>query len=269
MALRIVRHAALPALAALGLTLAPRVALADCPDGWFCDEAPATPAAEPSRPREPVEEPEEPEEPTAPTRRSGRIWVAPPDGYPPPPPPPHRRRQQLGLNLHLDIGVMGAGAQDDSWLGGAGFAFRLRPIPMFAVDLGLELIGGVDYNGNDRTEQAFVANALAFVNPRDRVQCFLLGGFSVGGAGVRVRRQGGYLVPPRDESYTYFGGQIGIGVEWRVSRRAAITSDFSLFARNRTDSGRELYPEYVDPSTHLATNASGGGLFRLGGTFYF
>jgi hypothetical protein len=267
MASRIVRHAALPALAALGLMLAPRIARADCPDGWFCDEAPpATPATEPEPSTSPYEEPEEP---AAPTRRRGRIHVAPPDGYPPPPPPPRRRRTQLGLNVHLDLGVMGPGAQDDSWLGGAGFAFRIRPFPLFAVDLGLELVGGIDYNGNDRTEQAFVGNALVFLNPRDRVQCFVLGGVSLGGAGVRVRRQAGYPVPPRDDSYTYVGGQLGLGVEWRVTRRTAITSDFSLFVRGRTDSERDARPEYVDPSTHFATNASGGGLFRLGGTFYF
>jgi hypothetical protein len=267
MALRIVRHAALPVLVALGLTLAPRVARADCPDGWFCDEAPpADPKAEPEAPVAPEEEPEEP---PVHKRHRTRVWVAPPGGYPPPPPPRAHRRQQLGLNIHLDLGVMGAGAHDDAWMGGAGFAFRLRPLPSFAVDLGLELVGGVDYNGNDRTEEAFVVNALVFLNPRDRVQCFLLGGVSLGGAGVRVRRQGGVVVPPRDESYAYVGGQLGLGVEWRLSRRTAITSDFSLFARGRTDSGRELYPEYVDPSTHLATNASGGGLFRLGGTFYF
>lgn len=261
---------ALGLLAALGLTLAPKSALADCPDGWFCDEAkPAPPSTEPrAEPEEePADEPEE--EPAEPTRRHkrGHIMVAPPGGYPPPPPP--RRRTELAVNIHLDAGVMGAGAQDDSFLGGAGFAFRIRPFPMFAVDLGLELVGGTDYNGNDRTEEAFLANALVFFNPRDRVQCYALGGVGVGGAGVRVRRQGGYSVEARDEAYSYLGVQVGLGLEWRVARRSAITTDFSLFTRGRTDNGRDGFAEYADPETHLVTNASAGGLFRLGGTFYF
>jgi len=262
---------------ALGLFLAPRVALADCPDGWFCDEAPVrsppAPSAEPTPPGEtPAEEPTDEPAEARPSRRRphGRILLV--DGPERPPPPPrrvHRHRQELGLNFHLDLGVMGAGAQNDSWLGGAGLAFRLRPFPMFAVDLGLEIAGGVDYNGNDRAEQAFVGNTLVFLNPRDRVQCFLLGGFNLGGANVRVRKQAGYAVLPRDDSYTYVGVQLGLGVEWRVSRRAAITSDFELLARGRTDTGRDTNPEYIDPSTHMATNDSGGGLFRLGGTLYF
>jgi hypothetical protein len=262
---------ALGLVAALGLTLVSRSALADCPDGWFCDEAkPAAPEPEPRA--EPEEEPaDEPtEEPTEPPRRHrhhGHIMVAPPGGYPPPPPP--RRRSELAVNIHLAAGVLGSGAQDDSFMGGAGFAFRVRPFSMFAVDLGLELVGGTDYNGNDRTEQAFVGNALVFFNPRDRVQGFALAGFGIGGAGVRVRRQAGVAVSPRDEGYSYLGAQVGLGLEWRVTRRSAITTDFSLFARGRTDGGRAAYPEFVDPTTHLVTNDSGGGLFRLGGTFYF
>ena len=272
MALRV-----LAVLGALGLFLAPREALADCPDGWFCDEAPArAPAAPSTEPAPQAEPPPADAPPPAPPphrRGRGRIVLVDGPGYPPPPlpPPPRfvRRRQELGLNFHLDLGVMGAGAQNDSWLGGAGLAFRLRPFPTFALDLGLELVGGTDYNGNDRGEQSFVSNALVFLNPRDRVQCFVLGGFNLGGANVRVQKQAGYAVPPHDDSYTYVGVQLGLGVEWRVTRHAAITSDFLLFARGRTDSGQNANPEYIDPSTHQATNASGGGLFRLGGTFYF
>jgi len=268
-------------LGALGLFLAPSIARADCPDGWFCDEKPvqppppsaAPPAGEapPAREAPPREEPSE--EPPAPNPPPRMVFAPPGPYYPEYPPPPPRRRwrhlTELGMNLHLGIGVLGSGASHDAWLGGGGFAFRFRPLPVFALDLGLELAGGTDYAGNDRVEDAFVVNALGFVNPRDRLQFYLLGGFQLGGASVRVKRQGGVPVQPFDDSYNYVGAQCGIGLEWRFARNFALASDFSLFIRGRTDQSRAVDPEYVDPSTHLATNTSGGGLWRLGATVYF
>jgi hypothetical protein len=260
-------------LAALGLFFAPRLAHADCPNGWFCDdkpaEAPPAPHTEPPR-EEPPEPPAPP--PAAPPGSSEpmNLVVPPYDENPPPPPPPWLRNQEeLGLNFHFDIGVLGSGAQDQAFMGGGGFAFRLRPIPAFALDLGLEVAGGTDYNGNDRGEYAGVVEALGFLNPRDRVQFFMLGGFHIGGASVHVRQLGGVPVTPYDDNYVYLGGQLGLGVEWRFTRHTAITSDFHVFVRGRIDEGRHTFPEFVDPSTHLTSNVSSGGLFRLGVTFYF
>ncbi len=169
--------------------------------------------------------------------------------------------------MHLSLGVFGPGAADDAILGGIGIAFRFRPLPLFAVDLGLELLGGSDYNGNDRAEQAFVGNTLLFFNPGDRVQGFVLAGFNIGGAQARIAYLGGQPVPLHDASYAYVGVQAGLGLEWRITRAVALTGDFQMFARGRIDSGPEA--EYVEPGTHLTTNASGGGLFRAGVTFYF
>jgi hypothetical protein len=112
-------------------------------------------------------------------------------------------------------------------------------------------------------------NALFFLNPRDRVQLFLEAGLQLGFAEVRVERQHGTPVFAHDADYSYFGAQGGLGVEWRVLPAVALSSDFLVFIRERTDSSRFADPEYVDPSTHLAANSSGGSLFRLGVTFYF
>lgn len=264
---------ALAVVAGVGLFLVPNVARADCPDGWFCDDKPAEspPQAPPNAvPVEPGEEAPEPSS-APPEGPEAMDLAAPPyDENPPPPPPPwSRSREELGLNFHLALGVMGSGAQNNALLGGGGFAFRLRPIPAFALDLGLELAGGTDYNGNDRGEYAGVVNAIGFLNPRDPVQCFVLGGFNVGGASVTVSHLGGVPIAPYDDHYAYFGGQLGLGVEWRFTRHSAITSDFLMFVRGRIDEGRQVLPEYVDPTTHLTSNVSGGGFFRLGVTFYF
>ena len=128
---------------------------------------------------------------------------------------------------------------------------------------------GTDYNGNDRAEQAFVANGVVFVNPRDRVQAFVLAGIQIGGAQARIAELGGIPVPLHDMGYTYLGAQGGLGVEWRFTRGAAITGDFQLFVRGRVDDNRYYEAEYIDRDSHLVSNTSGGGLFRLGTTFYF
>jgi len=41
------------------------------------------------------------------------------------------------------------------------------------------------------------------------------------------------------------------------------------FLRWRTDRHAADNPEFVDPVTHQTTNTSGGGLLRLGATFYW
>jgi len=254
------------ALAALGVLLVPRLSrAADCADGWFCEEPPAAPS--PARP---------PPAPAAPPRPAAPPVVlspSPPEAperpAPAPPPPREGHGNEIGFNLHLDVGLLGAGADENAGLGGLGFGFRIRPMPVYAIDLGLEFLGGTDYNGNDRAEQALVVNGVVFVNPRDRVQAFVLAGIQLGGAQARIARLGGEPVPLHDVGYAYLGAQGGLGVEWRFTRAAAITGDFQLFVRGRVDSNRYYEPEYIDPDTHLVANTSGGGLFRLGVTFYF
>jgi hypothetical protein len=186
-----------------------------------------------------------------------------------PPPRPERPRRELGFNLHLDVALFGASAAPEAGMQGMGVAFRFRPLPPFAVDVGGDVLGGRDHAGNRRAEQALVGNVLVFFNPRDRLQVYALGGFSLSQAFVRVERLGGETVAPYDTTYTHHGHQAGLGLEWRLSRRAALGTDLLLFLRNRTDDGRSSDPEYVDPSTHLATNTSYGAFFRAGVTFYF
>ena len=50
---------------------------------------------------------------------------------------------------------------------------------------------------------------------------------------------------------------------------AATDEVHQLFVRGRVDSNRYYEAEYVDRDSHLVSNTSGGGLFRLGTTFYF
>jgi hypothetical protein len=55
-------------------------------------------------------------------------------------------------------------------MAGVGAAFRFRPLPPFAADVGFAFVGGRDFSGNRRSERALVGNAVVFFNPRDPVQ---------------------------------------------------------------------------------------------------
>jgi hypothetical protein len=249
-------------------------AASDCPDGWFCDDGrddgTSPPADEPPPPDETrAREPPPPPPPgyfrEAPPHR--RIRLMPPEE--PPRPRYHRRRREFGFNVHLDAALLGEGAVSDAGMAGVGAAFRFRPLPAFAADVGFDIVGGRDYLGNPRSERAFVGNALVFFNPRDFVQVYAIGGFTFSQAWVTIERSGGYAVEPYDTTYTHAALQLGLGLEWRLARRAALSTDLLFFRRQRTDAGRGDDPEFVDPVTLRATNRSQGALFRAGATFYF
>jgi hypothetical protein len=209
--------------------------------------------------------------------------------FEPPPPPPdaeemqfdvprlepakprHRRGfREWGVNLHAVVGLMG---NDDAMAHGAdmnglGAALRFRPIPHIAIEGSLELVWGTDYNGFDRFEDALLVNGLFYANPRSAVQLYGIAGFGVGNAYLDSRTsQGEQLL--RDETYRYFGGQLGIGLEGRVTRHLALNADLIGFLRARTDRRADLNPEFTDPVSGRTTNTSSGGLLRLGATFYW
>ncbi|WP_170319672.1 outer membrane beta-barrel protein [Polyangium spumosum] len=232
-------------------------------------------------------------------RRHPAVRVAPP---PAPPPPvryttapsrlrvphtaPAKRRWQpeWGLNLRLQGLTMGGdrhrdngspAAHPDAGMGGFGLGLRYRPVPAFAVEGSFDIIGGTDFNGFDRVETPFSLNGLLYVNPRSRAQFYLTGGVHWSSATVQSENADPRLSPNRDNNnfsaeYSYFGGQGGIGLEFRVSRRLALNVDALAFVRTRTDDNAESGPaEFIDANTGRSTNTSGGGLFRGGLTFWW
>lgn len=271
------RFRCLAATAALLLLPTVAVAQEECPDGdWFCESPPEPSGEEPAAAED---EPSGPPRQTKPSpgREGPPLVVYTPKGSPkpskvivvekPPPKPPKKRQvKEWGFNLHLSGALMGDEADErDAEMGGLGFAFRYRPIRVLAIDAGLELIGGTDWNGFERRETAFLTNCLLYFNPRDKVQIFWFGGFGFSGARVDVETEQESF----EERYSYFGLQTGIGLEGRVSKKVAIGADLLGFVRGRTDARPNSRPEFVDEETHRATNASGGGLIRGGVTFYW
>ena len=261
-------------------------AAGDCPDGWFCEDNGAPQAPPPA----PVERPR-PEEPGAP---SGPPPAYNPPGYPPPPgpgeatdqseiyldapdnPPPKKRSRrgfrEWGFNLHLETALLGNKPEkaSNAEMAGVGFGFRYRPLPPVAFEAGIDLLTGTDFQGYSRSEAGLLLNTLVFFNPHDVVQLYALGGLAFSGATVTIAPRAGENVFKRhDEHYSYFGGQLGLGVEVRVTRSIAIAGDLVGFIRGRTDARSDTVPEFNDPIIHRATNSSGGGLLRLGASFYW
>jgi hypothetical protein len=219
--------------------------------------------------------------PTAPPPQV--IIVTPGYGYarpaPPAPPPPRpapRWRSEFGFNLRVEgvaLGHPGSGAFN-AGLGGVGMSLRYRPVPHFAFDLGVDLLGGTDYNGFQRTEVPVSLSGILYVNPRSRVQFYLLGGGNISRAQVRSDLSAPQLSlvdggSQYGATYTYAGGQGGGGFEFRLSRRVALDLDAVGFIRKRIDSGADQSPEFIDPTSGRTTNVSGGALVRGGVNFWW
>jgi hypothetical protein len=235
----------------------------ECPGGaWFCTEAAPSEAAAPAESDagdadEEVARPVEKKVPPPPTvvvQRSVPRYE--------PPPLAHQRRQrsEWGFNMHLLGALMGS--RNDSGMGGVGFALRARPTGHFALDFGLDVVGGRDYYGRRRTEVPLSVNALIFVNPRDRAQFYMLGGLGWSSARVEVPfeyKGSNYTTRGSTvDRYGYFGAQLGAGFEFRVAKKTALNIDLIGFV-----------PEFTDSETGRRTNTSGGGLLRGGLTFYW
>jgi len=264
-----------------------------CPPGsWFCAQPPqeeATPAGKPVQGLQALPDPDDSDDappPDQPARRRHRRPPPPPVVvYQPPPPPPPMvgpdapppyeytpptreplsRAREWGLNLHAEGAAFGHGA-GNAGMAGAGLGLRFKPNRHFGIETDLDIVGGTDYQNDSRTETAFTVNGLIFLNPRSRAQIYLLAGF--GWSGAHVTCSSSACDTPLDRHYTYFGGQIGTGLELRLSRASALNADVRGFIRTRIDDQAESQPEFTDQYGRTS-NTSGGALFTGGMTIYF
>jgi len=190
-------------------------------------------------------------------------------------PVPLVRQQEWGLNLRVEGAFIGSGYSNNAGLGGFGASLRYKPTPWFGVEAGADFVIGRDYNDYARNETALTLNGLLFLNPRSRAQIYLLGGFGWSIANVTndtYQSTSQFQEPVglgESVSYHYFGGQAGIGLEYRMTPHIAFNVDMRGFLRGRTDSNADAQPEFRDPATGQTTNTSGGLLFTGGMTFYF
>jgi hypothetical protein len=163
------------------------------------------------------------------------------------------------------------GAAFSAGMGGVGMSLRYRPVPAFALDFGVDVLAGNDYNGFERTEVPVSMNGMLYLNPRSRVQVYLQGGMHISRAEVRSDMPSPLLNAVDGSqygaTYTYFGGQGGGGFEFRLSRRIGLNLDAMGFIRKRI--GEINQPEFYDPATGRTTNTSGGAVIRGGLTLWW
>jgi hypothetical protein len=200
-------------------------------------------------------------------------------------------RSEWGINARIQgVGFGGdrnsnMAAARDAGMGGFGISLRYRPFARFAFDAGIDVIGGTDFNGFQRVETPFSLNGIFYFNPRSRSQFYVIGGVNWSRATVRSDNPSPLLTAARDGNgfaadYKYFGGQIGAGLEFRLSKRLAFNVDVLGFVRSRSDVDDDHHmkggqtapakaPEYMNAATGQTTNTSGGGLFRGGLTLWW
>lgn len=178
-------------------------------------------------------------------------------------------QKEWGLNLHLQGALMGRrSGVSGGGMGGLGLGLRYKFMPAAALEANVDFYGGRDYNGFARTESALTFNGIAFLNPKSRTQFYIIAGIGWAAASVTdditVYQDG---LSERKYKYGYFGGQMGLGIEFRLGRHVAANVDARGFIRGRVDNGTAR-PEFVS-SDGRATNTSGGVLLNAGLTFYF
>jgi len=209
--------------------------------------------------------------------------AAPPHfpGYEPEPLPPppkrkfrYKKRRRWGLNMRIDGVLMPQDEDNDRGAGmaGLGAALKYRPVPQFALGVGADFLGGTDSNGLERQEVPLTVSAYAYPNPRSLAQFYVVGGMNWAFARVHADEPQPNLMKNDRDDYTYFGGHLGVGVEFRVSRLIGINVDGLAFVRTRTDAdtiGDQTYPEFYNPRTKEGSNTSTAGLLRGGVTFWW
>jgi hypothetical protein len=183
---------------------------------------------------------------------------------------PVAEAQPQGFGLHGQIGGM---LTPDLAMGGVHGAFRWRPnMGHFALDLGIGIYGGTDYNGMDRVEVPVMADAFFYINPQSRFQIYGVAGVGVSFAHAENFDEFGVSIDPDNaRDYAYFGGEAGVGAELKLGRWWAINADVRGFIRERVDGNPE--PEFteIDPEDGelRSTDTSGGFTVNVGATLYW
>jgi hypothetical protein len=109
-----------------------------------------------------------------------------------------------------------------------------------------------------------------FFNPDDPVQFYAFGGAAFTFAQVFSDRIERHLAEGTTDEYKYFGGQVGLGLEFRVSQLVGIVVDGYGLLRTRVDKdGDGLFPEYYDAKSGDSSNTSGAAVLRGGVNFWW
>jgi len=197
------------------------------------------------------------------------VWIAEP------PPTPEWRPEDspslplLGLQpFYVDARRYGVHFQvasltfEDLDLFGVNAVFRYRPLPRFAFDFGFGIFGGEDELHLDHTQVPVFANVVAYLNPDSLAQLYGTFGLSI----VSSQRDGFENVRGRyvSSELVDWGGQAGVGLEVRILRMFAITSELKALLRARLSE----YEDYARPWDE-ERDVQWGAMLALGALAYF
>jgi hypothetical protein len=160
-------------------------------------------------------------------------------------------QKQIGFGLRLSGAIHGHEDLYDQGMGGAGLLLRMRLLPHFATEIGVDAYGGKGYDGVKRVEVPFSLGLMWMpMYYLTRVQFYTIGG--IGGAFARVGED-----PYVDKPF-YLGGFMGVGIEVKlgVKRRLALFTDLRGFIRKRLNDRPE------DPFIPDGGSCRGTGLLK-------
>ena len=130
--------------------------------------------------------------------------------------------------------------------------FASNPFAHSGFESDSDFVGGRDYQGYQRNETAFSVNGLFYANAKSPVSLYFLAGIGWSWAHAVCDLCSGAIV---DDHYVYFGGQLGVGLEARVSRSFAFNVDLRGFVRGRVDRKADSQPEFVEVDANGGINA--------------
>jgi len=174
-----------------------------------------------------------------------------------------------GFGFGVRAGAGYAGVEDVGNFGG-GVVARYIASPRFGVELTVDAYGGTGYTGDvEAVEFPVTLNALWFVNPRNRVQLYLVGGLGMSFASVTGSNGS-------EDSPVYGGGELGLGVEFLIGQHVGLTVDARGFLRGRmnerttdpSDPVNDGSCRIGDDGAWECTPVTAGAIFNLGFNFY-
>lgn len=277
-----------------GLFAASATADAQCAPGTFCAQVYIGPSAppppvyyvQPAPPQVYYVQPAPPPPPVVYVQQPQVVQVQPAPQPQPPvvqvqaapvvqlaaPAPLRLPEPKVGIRMYAG-GIL----SDNVDMGGAMIGLRYRVSDHVAVEGLIGGFGGTDYNDDERGEFTATFDGVFIINPQSEFQVYGLLGAGVSFASVSnygtyessIGYDSSFYGDSTDDVSSYLGGEVGLGVEWRVAYRLGLTADVRGFIRQRvSEHNQDEFTRERSDGTTEGTNTSAGALVTVGAVLY-